>query len=67
MQRGDRKGANMQQWSIGIRGKQRQDYDVDLLIQAVVALGQRLREARQAETEISEVTEQDTGERRPDR
>lgn len=45
-----------QQWRIGIRGKQRKDVDVDLLIQAVIALGHQLRDQQQ---------KQDTG-RKPE-
>lgn len=36
-----------QQWRIGIRGKQRKDVDIDLLIQAVIALGHQLRDEQQ--------------------
>lgn len=33
-----------QQWRIGIRGKQRKDLDLNLLVQAVIALGYQLRD-----------------------
>jgi hypothetical protein len=36
-----------QQWRISVTGKQRQDVDIDLLIQAVIALGHQLREEQQ--------------------
>ena len=36
-----------QQWRIGIRGKQRKDVDIDLLIQTVIALGHQLRDEQQ--------------------
>lgn len=40
-----------QQWRIGIRGKQRKDVDIHLLMQAVIALGYQLREEQQHTTE----------------
>jgi len=36
-----------QQWRISIKGKQRHDVDIDLLIQAVIALGHQLRDEQQ--------------------
>jgi hypothetical protein len=36
-----------QQWRISVTGKQRQDVDIDLLIQAVIALGYQLRAEQQ--------------------
>ena len=33
-----------QQWRIRIRGNQRKDLDIDMLMQAVIALGQQLRD-----------------------
>ena len=50
-----------QQWRVRIHGKQREEFDPDLLIQAVIALGRQLREGRQAltaETETGEADEQ---------
>jgi hypothetical protein len=36
-----------QQWRISVKGKQRQDVDIGLLIQAVIALGHQLRAEQQ--------------------
>ena len=36
-----------QQWRISVKGKQRQDVDINLLIQAVIALGHQLRDEQQ--------------------
>jgi hypothetical protein len=36
-----------QQWRIGISGKQRKDVNINLLIQAVIALGEQLRDETQ--------------------
>jgi hypothetical protein len=56
-----------QQWRIGIRGKRRKDVDVNLLIQAVIALGHQLRDEQQkhdaerkAETSRNTTTEGDS-------
>jgi hypothetical protein len=43
-----------QQWRISIKGKQRQDPDIDLLIQAVIALGHQLRKEEQAQSSDSD-------------
>ena len=46
-----------QQWRVGISGKQRKDVDLDLLIQAVIALGEQLRrEAAQEQTCLNDTT-----------
>ena len=36
-----------QQWRVGVRGKQRSDIDVSLLIEAVIALERQLRREQQ--------------------
>jgi hypothetical protein len=48
-----------QQWRIGISGKQRKDVDVQLLVQAVIALGEQLRDeaAKQHQDAISKTAE----------
>lgn len=46
-----------QQWRVGISGKQRKDVDLDLLIQAVIALGEQLRrEAQEAQSRSHDPT-----------
>lgn len=43
-----------QQWRIRVRGKQREQVNADLLVQAVIALGRQLaEEARQEATEAA--------------
>lgn len=39
-----------QQWRVRIHGNQREDFDPDLLIQAVIALGRQLRKESQTLT-----------------
>ena len=43
-----------QQWRINVKGKQRQDVDIDLLIQAVIALGHQLREEQRNQPAITD-------------
>lgn len=54
-----------QQWRISIKGKQRQDVDLDLLIQAVIALGHQLRDEQQARSTdtdtLAEATDEQAG------
>lgn len=53
-----------QQWRVGVSGQQRKDIDVDLLIQAVIALGHQLRkeqQERERSTESSNVTTEEKG------
>lgn len=45
-----------QQWRISVKGKQRQDMDIDLLIQAVIALGHQLRAEQQAQAASSDAS-----------
>lgn len=42
------------QWRISVKGKQRQDVDIDLLIQAVIALGHQLCEEQQGKPATSD-------------
>lgn len=45
----------MQQWRVRIKGKHRQEVDIALLMQAVIALGKQLQaEAQEVEEEASE-------------
>jgi len=48
-----------QQWRIGVSGKQRKEIDVDLLIQAVIALGNQLREEEQERARFTEPANQE--------
>lgn len=55
-----------QQWRISVKGKQRQDVDINLLVQAVIALGHQLRKEEQRNQSPSngtsiEPTEQSKG------
>lgn len=45
-----------QQWRISVKGKQRQDMDIDLLIQAVIALGHQLRAEQQGPAASSDAS-----------
>lgn len=45
-----------QQWRISIKGKQRQDVDINLLVQAVIALGHQLRKERQSQPQDSDTS-----------
>ena len=54
-----------QQWRISVKGKQRQEVDIDLLIQAVIALGHQLRAEQQGPAVSSDAAIEAADQRRP--